>query len=83
MAKQAPPIIEQVKRAVQEQFPDLVGVEPTISETARSGSGQESQPFYVLTFRQDVELEDGGHMTHIVRITANQAGEIVKLTASR
>ncbi len=80
MDKLTPEAMERARQAVLEQCPDLDGVEPTVAARTSPASGGET---FVLTFRQQVELEDGSHMTRIVRVTVDEQGQVIKLTASR
>jgi hypothetical protein len=78
--KPTPEAMERVRQAVLEQCPELDGVEPTVSARTSPASGGET---FVLTFRQRVELEGGDYMTRIVRVTVDEQGQVIKLTASR
>jgi hypothetical protein len=38
---------------------------------------------YVLTFERDVSLPGGGKMKRLVRLTMDEAGEVLRLTSSK
>lgn len=84
MARMKSAAIKKVKQIVREQFAEFEGVEPKIVEKAAPGDTEAcSFPLYVLTFRQQMVLEDGGRIARIVRVTADQEGQIIKMSASR
>lgn len=84
MDKLAPKAMERVRQTVLEQCPGLDDVAPTVTvKTSPASSEGASDLLFVLTFRQKVELEDGSRMTHIVRVTADEQGRVIKLAASR
>jgi hypothetical protein len=78
-----PRYISNAKEAVHEQFPEMAGVEPTVSRKAHSKGGGGSKSLYVLTFKKSISLQGGGHLMRSVRVTMDQTGEIIKLTSSR
>lgn len=84
MAKLTPEAMERVRQAILEQCPDLEGIEPKVDiKTPAAGGREAPDTLFVLTFRQQVELEDGSRMTRIVRVTADGEGQVIKLTVSR
>jgi hypothetical protein len=50
-------------------------------ETQGCGSGQRTR--YVVTFERDVPLPGGGKMKRLVRVTMDDAGEVLKLVSSK
>ena len=84
MAELAPKHAAKAKRVVREKFPDMAGVEPTVSVQRAQRKGAKSVgTLYVLTFKKAVRLEDGPSLQRVVRVTMDPSGEIVKITSSR
>ncbi len=75
--------ISRAKRVVREQFPEMADVEPTLSMRKASGKGAGASAPYVLTFRKGIPLEGGERLVRTVRVTLNEAGEIVKIASSK
>jgi hypothetical protein len=48
-----------------------------------SGRPSECRPHYVVTFQRDVPLPGGGKIKRLVRVTMDEAGEILRLTSSK
>jgi len=66
--------IERVCQSVYRQFPELRGVRPSV----RAAGGQ-----FLLVFSGKVKTADGKTLPRTVRATANEAGNILKLSTSR
>lgn len=81
MAELEPRHIAQATRAVIAQFPEMRGVEPTLS--AQSIPGSPPRQHYILTFAQQVRVSAHETLQRWVRVTMNQDGEIIKITSSR
>jgi hypothetical protein len=47
------------------------------------GRGSEGCAHYVVTFERDVPLPGGGKIKRLVRVTMDQAGDILRLTSSK
>lgn len=85
--------VKKAKRIVRDKFPEMAGVEPSLSKKRahgkalgpKSGSsaGSEGVGHYVLTFEKDVSLPGGRRLKRLVRVTMNESGEVVKLTSSK
>jgi hypothetical protein len=75
--------IARAKKAAREAFPEMAGVEPSVSTRKTHGKGGIGMPLHVLTFQKSVSLPDGGHMARVVRVTMDGRGEIVKLSSSK
>jgi hypothetical protein len=73
--------IARAKKAAREAFPEMAGVEPSVSTRKVHGKGGTS--LHVLTFQKSVSLPDGGHLARVVRVTLDEQGEIVKVSSSR
>lgn len=66
--------VDRVSQSVYRQFPELHGVRPSVR-----ASGTQ----YLLIFSGKVKTADGKTLPRIVRVTANEQGNILKLTTSR
>ncbi|MBS3783621.1 MAG: hypothetical protein KGY78_04175 [Anaerolineae bacterium] len=85
--------IDKAKKLVLDKFPEMAGTEPSVSKrrwqskgvsgsSARDkGSGRHGH--YVFTFEKDVSLPGGHSLNRLVRVTMDEAGEVVKLTSSK
>jgi hypothetical protein len=76
--------VARAKRAVRREFPEMAGAEPTVSTRkghSKSASGADTH--YIMTFKKKVPLPGGKSIGRTVRVTMDQAGEIVKLTSSK
>lgn len=85
--------VKKAKRLVLDKFPEMTGVEPSLSKKraqhkglghnagCRGNSGNPGH--YVLTFERDVSLPGGGNLKRLVRVTMDDSGEVVKLTSSK
>jgi hypothetical protein len=84
LAELAPKHAAKAKRVVREKFPEMAGVEPTVSvQRAQRKGAKGAGTLYVLTFKTAVPLEDGPSLPRVVRVTMDPSGEIVKITSSR
>lgn len=80
MSEIDPRYIAAAKAAVYTQFPEMDGVEPTVS--IQTLSGNPPRQLYVLTFRQQTPLAGAVCLQRNVRVTMNASG-IIKITASK
>ena len=69
--------VEKIKRTVVSQFPELDGVRPAVK------SEKGGEPRYVVTFQGTAELPNGKTMKRIVRVVANEKGEVIRMSTSR
>lgn len=76
-----PRYIATAKAAVYAQFPEMEGVEPTLS--CPTLPGHPSAQRYVLTFSQQVPLSGTAVLNRTVRVTMESNGVIIKITASK
>jgi hypothetical protein len=67
--------LQQVCNSVYRQFPEVRGVKPSVSSLL----GEK----FLLIFRGKGETPDGKKISRIVRVTASEAGKILKMTTSR
>ncbi len=66
--------VEKVTKSVVEQFPEMEGVRPTVKS---------ERDQFVVTFKGTAELPDGKRMKRIVRVVADESGEVVRMSTSR
>jgi hypothetical protein len=67
--------VEKITRTVVRQFPEMDGVRPAV----KSQKG----PRYLVTFKGAVELPDGKTMVRIVRVVADEKGDVIRMSTSR
>lgn len=80
--------VSKAKRLVFEQFPEMSGAKPSVSEKQSQGKSkareqQTVKTRYVLTFEKDVALPGGSKLKRLVRVTMDDAGEVIRLTSSK
>jgi hypothetical protein len=73
-------IVRSVSKVVARKFPELAGVRPTVKRQ-KSKSGGVAQ--FLLTFKGKVELPGGKTIKRIVRVVANERGQIKKISTSK
>jgi hypothetical protein len=73
--------IARAQKAAREAFPEMAGIEPSVSSRMVRGKG--GVALHVLTFKKSISLPDGGHMARVVRVTMDEQGEIVKVSSSK
>jgi hypothetical protein len=83
LSKPASKHIVKAKEIVRAEFPEMAGAEPTISEKAAQRKGGQSRSVFVLTFQKDIPLQDGVRLKRVVRVTMDEAGEVLKLSTSK
>jgi hypothetical protein len=69
-----PSAIDRVCQSVYRQFPELRGVRPSVRESGNT---------FLLIFSGKVKTADGKSLPRTVRATANEQGNIIKLSTSR
>lgn len=66
--------IDRVCQSVYRQFPELKGVRPSV---------RQSEANFLLIFSGKVKTADGKTLPRTVRVTANEKGNVLKLSTSR
>jgi hypothetical protein len=66
--------LDKVTKAVVRQFPEMDGVRPAIKE---------QRDEYLVTFKGAAELPGGKTIKRIVRVVANEKGEVLRMSTSR
>lgn len=69
----------KVNRHVAKKFPELKGARPSVK---RQG-GKKSSPNFLLVYKGTAELPGGRTMNRVVRVVADEAGKIIRLSTSR
>lgn len=80
--------VAEARRLVYQKFPDMAGAKPSVAQRrfqskARAGNQDSAKTRYVLTFEKDVALPGGSKLKRRVRVTMDDAGEVIKLTSSK
>jgi hypothetical protein len=81
--------LQKVCQQVYARFPNLRGVQPTVTVQEPPASADKRQardgtrPSYLLVFRTQASTADGKAITFWVRAVADSQGKILKLTTSR
>jgi hypothetical protein len=84
-----PKILSAVSRKVQQQFPEIAGVKPTVrvqhppQAKNRPGTSDHAPGLYLVTYRGTVELAEGKNIPRLVRVVVNADGKILKISTSR
>lgn len=73
-------IIRSVSQEVARNFPEMAGVRPTVKEQ-RTKSGDVAQ--FLLTYKGKAVLPGGKTIKRIVRVVANERGQIKKISTSK
>lgn len=71
--------IARVTKQVVKTFPEMASVKPAIKSQAVPNRGQQ----YLLTFRGKAVLPGGKELTRIVRVVADERGQILRISTSR
>jgi hypothetical protein len=83
LSELAPKHVAKAKKLVRAEFPEMAGAEPSIDQNkARSKDGT-ARSVFVLPFKKSIPLPDGGQLRRVVRVTMDQEGEVIKLSASK
>jgi hypothetical protein len=69
--------IQKVTRQVIRTFPEMDGVAPTVRPQPE-GADQ-----FLLTYKGKASLPGGKSLTRIVRVVANDRGQILRISTSR
>ncbi|MGH2582706.1 MAG: hypothetical protein ACRDFQ_07405 [Anaerolineales bacterium] len=74
--------IEYISQQIYAQFPEVEGDVPTVKAQAAAKSPERSASF-LLTYKASVQSGNGPTFSRTVRVVANDAGKILKVTTSR
>ena len=72
-------VVTKIARQVSRTFPEMGNVRPTV----RAQTSTQGADVYLLTFKGKVELPTGKTLSRIVRVTADSAGHILRISTSR
>ena len=67
-------VVEKITRTVVRQFPEMDGVRPAVKS---------EQHRYLVTYKGAAELPDGKSMKRIVRVVADEQGDVIRMSTSR
>jgi hypothetical protein len=74
--------LKSISSKVSRKFPEVAGARPQVKR--QSGQKSKSSPAtYLITYRGKSKTADGKSITRIVRVTASDAGKIIKMSTSR
>ncbi|MGQ0600232.1 MAG: hypothetical protein ACT4QE_00890 [Anaerolineales bacterium] len=73
--------IESIARQVYGQFPDVKGVRPSVQGQSPKTPNARTQ--FVLTFKGSAQAGSGRTIQRIVRVVADERGNVVKMSTSR
>lgn len=66
--------VERVTKTVVRQFPEMDGIRPAVKS---------ERDQYLVTFKGAAELPDGKTMKRIVRVVADEEGDVIRMSTSR
>lgn len=69
--------VEKITRTVVRQFPEMDGVTPAVK--SENGNGER----YLVTYKGASDLPDGNTLKRIVRVVANENGDVIRMSTSR
>lgn len=79
-----PKLIKSITKEVYRRFPDLEGSQPKVRlQSAPQAKSIPTSPKYLLTYRGKARSADGKTIHRMVRVIADTAGKILKITTSR
>jgi hypothetical protein len=70
---------QRIARQVSRSFPEMNGVRPSV----RQQSGKNGLAHYLLIFKGKAQLPGGKTMSRIVRVLADESGNIIRMSTSR
>jgi hypothetical protein len=70
---------KRIARQVSRSFPEMDGVRPSV----RQQGGKNGHQQYLLIFKGKADLPGGKQMSRIVRVVADQSGNIIRMSTSR
>ena len=71
--------IGRVNQKVGRQFPELVGIDPQVKTQKTPDSEQQ----FLLTYRGSADLPGGRTLQRIVRVVADAAGRVIRISTTR
>jgi hypothetical protein len=72
--------LDKVSRKVTRQFPEMKSVHPTVRSQSKSGDRKEE---FLLVYKGNVELPGGRKMSRVVRVVADEKGNVVRMSTSK
>ena len=69
--------IDRLSKQVAKKFPEMDGVRPVVREQKAPSSGDEQ---YLLTYKGFNSLPNGKKMKRIVRVVADERGQVLKMS---
>jgi hypothetical protein len=73
-------IVTKLSRKVARDFPEMKGVRPTVRRQSTSKDGCQR---YTLTYKGKAVLPGGHKINRIVRVVADERGQIIKISTSK
>jgi hypothetical protein len=67
--------IKKVNREVFQRHPQMSGINPKVS--------QQTADRYLLVYSKTIEIAAGRNMQQTIRVTADQLGNVLKMSASK
>jgi hypothetical protein len=74
--------LKTISAQVSRKFPEVAGAKPQVKRQTNHKS-KSSPATYLITYRGKSTTADGRSITRIVRVTASDAGKIIKMSTSR
>jgi hypothetical protein len=71
--------LNKINKRVGRQFPELAGIEPSVQEQR----APDDQSQFLLTYHGSAELPGGRRLKRIVRVVADAAGQVLRISTSR
>ncbi len=71
--------MSRVNQKVIRQFPEMAGVDPQV----RSQKTPDSHQQFLLTYQGSADLPGGRTLKRIVRVVADSAGRVIRISTSR
>jgi len=71
--------LNKINRKVSRQFPEMAGVQPTI----RTSQGPPDAQYYTLTYKGTAALPGGKSMPRVVRVQADENGNVLRMSTSK
>jgi hypothetical protein len=74
-----PKVLGRINKRVSRQFPEMAGIEPAVQ--IQRAPDEDSQ--FLLTYHGSAELPGGKRLKRIVRVVADAAGHVLRISTSR
>jgi hypothetical protein len=74
-----PKALSKINKQVGRQFPELDGVEPKVQVQHTPDENRQ----FLLTYHGSAELPGGKRLKRIVRVVADVAGHVIRISTSR